>query len=137
MRPNITSVVGIAAVLALTVWAAFEHQRRVGLTREHQALEQHLEEMAQLITSNQQLSDLLTKAKSQHSPTDAESRELLRLRGQVAVLRQQSHELDTVRQENRQARTTLDSSLKSQSAAPSKAAATADYWPQDSWSFKG
>jgi hypothetical protein len=40
-----------------------------------------------------------------------------------------------VREENRQARAALESSLKSPSAA--KAAATADYWPQDSWAFKG
>jgi hypothetical protein len=135
MRPNITSVVGIAAVVGLAVWVACEHQRRVGLRREHKALEQQLDEMAQLITSNEQLSNLLAQAKSPQSLTDEQSRELLRLRGQVGVLRQQSRELETVREENRQARAALESSLRSQN--PAKAAATADYWPQDSWAFKG
>src|SRR5205823_4331512 len=137
MRPNITSVVGIAAVAGLAVWAAFEHQRRVGLGREHQALEQQLVEMARLINSNEQLSSLLAQANSARSLTDDQSRELLRLRGQVGVLRRQSRELEAVREENRQARAALDSSRKSQSAAAPKAAATADYWPQDSWAFKG
>jgi hypothetical protein len=135
MRPNFTTMVGIAAVAALAVWAAFEHQRRIGLGREHSALEQQLEEMAQLIASNEQLSNLLAKTKSSPSLTDDHSRELLRLRGQVGVLRRQSRELETVREENRQARAALASSLKSPGAA--KAAATADYWPQDSWAFKG
>src|SRR5882724_2949677 len=112
MRPNITSMVGIAAVAGLAVWAAFEHQRRVGLGREHAALEQQLEEMSQLITSNDQLSNLLAQAKSPPSLTDDQSRELLRLRGQAGVLRQQSRELETVREENRQARAALESSLK-------------------------
>ena len=135
MRPNITSIIGIATVAGLALWAAFEHQRRDGLGREHTALEQQLEEMAQLIASNEQLSNLLAKAKASPSLTDDQSRELLRLRGQAGVLRQQSRELESVREENRQARAALESSLKSRSAA--KAAATADYWPQDSWTFRG
>ena len=137
MRPNLTSAVGIAAVAGLAVWAAFEHQRRVGLGREHQALEQQLVEMARFITSNEQLSSLLAHAKSPPTLTDDQSRELLRLRGQVGVLRQQSRELETVREENRQARAALESSLESRNTAAPKAAATADYWPQDSWAFKG
>lgn len=135
MKPNITSIVGIAAVAGLALWVAFEHQRRVGLRREHQALEQQFEEMARLVASNEQLSNLLAQAKSPPTLTDGESRELLRLRGRVGVLRQQSRELETVREENRQARGALESSLKSRNT--SKAAATADYWPQDSWAFQG
>ena len=135
MRPNITSAVGIAAVAGLAVWAALEHQRRVGLGREHQALEQQLVEMARFITSNEQLSSLLAQANSARSLTDGQSRELLRLRGQVGVLRQQGREFEAVREENRQARAALENSLKGQNTA--KAAATADYWPQDSWTFRG
>jgi hypothetical protein len=137
MRQNIIRVVAIAALVGLAVWATFEHQRRVGLGREHQALEQQLEEMARLIASNEQLSIRLPEAKSPQSLTDDQSRELLRLRGQAGVLRQQSRDLETVRAENRQVRAALESSLTNQSAAAPKAAATADYWPQDSWAFKG
>jgi hypothetical protein len=137
MRTNITRVVGIAALVGLAVWVAFEHQWRDSLRREHQALEQQLEEMAHLVISNEQLSNLLARAKSLQSLTDDQSRELLLLRGQVGVLRQQNSELETVREENRQARASLESSLESQNAAAPKATATADYWPQDSWTFRG
>jgi hypothetical protein len=137
MKPNITSVVGIAAVAGLAVWVAFEHQTRAGLRLEQQRLEQQLGDMAQLIASNEQLSNRLAQAPSPPSLTDDQSRELLRLRGQLGVLRQQGRELETAREENRLARAALESNLKSRTAAAPKAAATADYWPQDSWVFKG
>jgi hypothetical protein len=135
MKPNTTSMVGIAAIASLAVWVVVEHQTQAGLRREHQALEQQLDEMARLIAVNEQLSNLLAQAKSQQSLTEGESRELLRLRGEVGVLRRQSSELETVREENHQARAALERSLKGQNAA--RAVATADYWPQDSWAFKG
>ena len=135
MRPNITIAVSIAAVAGLAVCAAFEHQRRAGMGQEHQALEQQLEEMDRLANSNEQLSNLVAQANSAPSLTDDQSRELLRLRGQVGVLRLQARELETAREENRQARGALESSLKNQNTA--RPAATADYWPQDSWTFKG
>jgi hypothetical protein len=136
MRIKISRVLGAAAALGLAIWTALEHQRRVSLGQEHQALEQRLEEMTQLVASNERLSNLLAQAKSPRSLTEEESRELLRLRGQVGALRQQSRELETAREENRQARATLENRLASKSAAPGTTA-TADYWPQDSWAFKG
>ena len=59
------------------------------------------------------------------------------MRGQVGILRQQTKELGSAREENRQAHATLETTQKSQAVAGSKSAATADYWPQDSWAFKG
>ncbi len=131
MKPKITNMIGIAAVVGLAIWVAFEHQRRTGLEREHQALQQQLAEMGDLVASNEQLSKLMAQSKSPRFMTDDQSRELLRLRGQAGVLRQQNRELETVREENRQARAGLESSLRNPSAA------TADYWPKDSWAFKG
>src|SRR6266487_3543578 len=100
MRPNITSIVRIAALAGLAVWMAIKHQRRAGLGREYMALEQQLEEMAQLIAGNEQLSNRLAQAKSRQSLTDGQSRELLRLRGEMGVLRRQNREFETVREEN-------------------------------------
>lgn len=129
MRAKFSSMIGTVAVLGLAVWAIVEHQRRVSLAQEHEALQQRVQEMEQLIPSNE-----LAETKSARSLTDEESRELLRLRGQVGVLRQQSRELENVREENRQARAALENSPKS---AATVITATADYWPQGSWAFKG
>jgi hypothetical protein len=133
MKANsvITSGVCVAALIGLAIWLAVEHQARLRLGEEHKALEQQLKQMAGLIAENAQLSNVLARANGAQSLPDDESRELLRLRGEVGVLRQQSQELETVRKENRQARAALESSLKTQSAA------TADYWPRDSWAFTG
>jgi hypothetical protein len=118
MKANriITSGVCVAAVIGLAIWLAVEHQARLKLGEEHKALEQQLKQMAGIIAENVQLSNLVARANGAQSLSDDESRELLRLRGEVGVLRQQSQELETVRKENRQARGALESSLKTQSA---------------------
>jgi hypothetical protein len=127
----ITRSVCVAAVIGLAIWLAVEHQARLRLGEEHKALEEQSKQMAGLIAANAQLSNLVARANGAQSLPDDQSRELLRLRGEVGILRQQSQELETVRNENRQARAALESSLKTQSTA------TADYWPRDSWAFTG
>ena len=139
MRANsvITSVVGVAAVVGLGIWFALEHQARLKLGDEHKALEQQLKQMAGLVAANEQLSNRVARA-SLPPPLPADQlRELLRLRGEAGVLREQSQELETVRNENRQAHAALESSLKAQAPAVAGAAATADYWPRGSWAFTG
>jgi hypothetical protein len=132
MRANsvITSVLCVAGVAGLAIWLAAEHQARLRLGEEHKTLEQQLKQMAGLIAENEELSNLVARANRPQSLPDDQLRELLRLRGEVGVLRQQSKELEAVRNENRQARAALETSLKTQSA-------TADYWPRDSWAFCG
>ena len=107
MRANIANVVGIATIVGLAVAIFFEHQWKRALGREHQTLEQRLEEMSRLAGSNEQLSDLVAEANFRRAMDDDQSHELLRLRGQVSVLRQQTKELETLRAENRQAHATL------------------------------
>jgi hypothetical protein len=126
MKANrvISSVLCLAAVGSLAIWLAVEHQSRLRLGEEHTALEQQLKQLAGLIAQNEQLSILAARANRPPSLPDDQSRELLRLRGEVGLLRQQSKQLETVRQENRQARA-------------AGGAATADYWPRDSWAFTG
>jgi len=133
----ITSVVCIGAVVGLAIWFAAEYQARLRLGEEHKTLEGQLKQMAGLIAENERLSNLLARANPTASLPDDHLRELLRLRGEVGLLRQQSKELETARTENRQAHAALESSLQGQGAGGAKAPATADYWPQDSWRFTG
>ena len=137
MRRNniLTSVFCIAIVIALVIGLAREHRIRLRLGKEHQALEEQMGQMAELVARNGQLSNLVAGANAPQALAGEQLRELLRLRGQVGVLRQQTNEFETVRAENRQARAALETTLKSQSGAAEKA--TADYWPQDSWTFAG
>jgi len=132
MKANrvIASVFCVAAVVAWAIWLAVEHQARLRLGDEHKALEQQLDQTAGLAADNERLSNLVAQAGRSGSLPDEQSRELLRLRGEAGVLRQQTNGLDAARQENRQARAALESSLTNQSAG-------ADYWPRGSWAFAG
>ena len=139
MKANsmITSLLCATAAFGLAIWLAVGHQARLRLGDEHKALEQQLDQMAGLVAENERLAKLVAHASRPQSLTDDQSRELLRLRGEAGVLRRQTKELETLREENRQARAALESGLKTQSAGATGAAATADYWPRDSWAFAG
>jgi hypothetical protein len=125
------------AVVGVTAWLGLERQAWLRLAVEHKALEQQLDQMAGLVAENERLSNLVAQANRSQSLPDDQSRELLRLRGEVGVLRRQAKELETARNENRQAHAALESGLKTQSAGSTGGPATADYWPRDSWAFAG
>ena len=139
MRPNsiIACVLYATALVGLTIWLGVERQGRLRLTEEHQVLAQQLDQMAGIVAENERLSNLVAHANRSQPLPDDQSRELLRLRGEAGVLRRQARELEAVRNENRQARAALDSSLKTQNAGAGGAAATTNYWPRESWTFAG
>jgi hypothetical protein len=126
MRANsvITSMLSVAAVVGMAVWLAVEHQAWLRAGQEHTALEQQADEMTGLMAENERMSNLVAQANRPQSLPDDQSLELLRLRGEVGLLRRQTRELEAVRNENLQAR--------GGGAAP-----TAGYWPRGSWAFAG
>ena len=132
MRAN-SPILDIACggiILASGLWLAVEHQSRLRVDREHKALAQQVEQMSQLLAKNLELINLPGTATQSRPAPDEQSLELLRLRGQVGVLRAQCKELEDVRSENRAAHAVLQNKGTNN-------VATADYWPRDSWSFSG
>jgi len=136
-KSAILDITWATAVVGVAIWLVVGRQGRVRLREENKTLRQQLAQMASLGAENERLSNLVSGASGPRSVSEDQLKELLRLRGEVGVLRQQSKELETLRNENRQASTSLESSLKAQSTAPAVAVATADYWPRDSWAFAG
>ena len=137
----ILSMLGVTAVVGATIWLGVEHQSRLRLGEQNKVLRQQFDQMASLAAENERMSNLVAKASRSQALPDDQSRELLRLRGEVGVLRQQSKELETLREDTRQARAALESSLKRQNAGqaantgnglPSKASQLeilkAEYW---------
>ena len=122
----ILSVLSATALVGLAIWLAVEHQARLRLGEENKALQQQSDQMAGLAADNERLSNLIAQANRSQSLPDDRLKELLRLRGKVGLLRQQGKELETLRNENRQAR-----------AGAAGAAAITNYWPRDSWAFAG
>lgn len=108
----ILSVLCATALVGVAIWLAVEHQARLRLGEENTVLRQQLDQMAGLAAENERLSNLVAQARSSQSLPDDRLRELLRLRGEVGVLRQQTKELETLREENRQARAAREGSLK-------------------------
>jgi hypothetical protein len=139
MKANsvILSVICAAAAAGVAIWLVAEHQARFRLGEENKARRQQLDQMVRLVAEHERLSNLVAQANHSQSQPDDRLKELLRLRGEVGVLRQQGKELETLRNENRQVRAALESRLKPQRVAPAAGPATADYWPRDSWAFAG
>ena len=82
-----TVIAGLAIVVVV------QHQAQARLRAENQSLRQQAAQLAQLAAESRRLSNLVVQAR-QSTPQPAEpSRELLRLRGEVGVLRQQNQEL--------------------------------------------
>ena len=133
----ILSILCTTAAVGVAIWLGVGHRARLRLGEENTALQQQLEQMGGLFAENARLSNLVAQAKSSQSLPDERLKELLRLRGEVGALRQQGKEIETLREENRQARVELESTRKPEKAAAAESPATADYWPRDSWAFVG
>jgi len=91
---------GISALVVAGATTAFvvQHQVQTKLREENESLTQQL---ARLQTDNESLSTLAAQAKKPASLPSDQFDELLRLRGEVGMLRQQTNELARFRQENR------------------------------------
>jgi RNA polymerase sigma factor (sigma-70 family) len=90
--------IGALVVVGASTALIVQHQARARLLIANEALTQ---QVAQLTTDNESLSSLAASAKKPASPPSEQLDELLRLRGEVGRLRQQTNELGRIRQENR------------------------------------
>lgn len=111
----------ITIIVAAGVAAPLMIQRnaQVKLRAENRSLRRQVEQLAQLTTENERLSNLVAQS-NQPAPSPGEpSRELLRLRGQVGLLRQQSQGLAKLLSDRQQT------------------ASAADFEPSSSWADSG
>lgn len=119
----ILSLIWSLAVAGLAVWLLVERQACSKLVQENISLRQQLIPMDQFAAQNLKLSNLLAQANAFLSIPDGQLRtfpapdeELLRLRAERDSLRQQSNEIQTLREDTRQARAALKNSLETQIA---------------------
>ena len=83
-------IVGVAAIASLVVIGAYFHVR---MREKDETLVEQTDRIARLEAENERLSNLVVNAKTDVLEPSEPSRELLRLRGEVGVLRQQTNEL--------------------------------------------
>jgi len=105
---------GISALVVAGATTAFviQHQVQEKLRADNETLTQQL---VQLQTDNENLSNAAAQMKSSQSLSDEQFTELLKLRGEVGTLRRQTNELGKLRDENRRLQTTQhDASVQQQ-----------------------
>lgn len=98
IKLGISALVVAGAATALVV----QHQTQTKLGEENQSLRQ---QMTQLQTDNESLSNRLASAGDSKKLPDEQFNELLKLRGEIGVLRSQAGQLGKVREENQRLRT--------------------------------
>ena len=131
-------IVGFVVLAGAAILLAVQHQAQLQLRDENKSLRQQLEQMVQLEADNERLSNLVAQATNQ-LPKE-QFMELLKLRGEVGLLRQQTNGLKKLQEQNRQLQVALTSRNNSQNfqAAnlPPKTLPLAVY-PKTSWAFAG
>jgi len=117
---------GAAAVLVF-----LQRELIVRLTREKMGLEQ-AKQSEERAAEDQRFSTRVAQSRAAQLQSEEQEHELLRLRGEVARLRQEAKELSRLQEENHQFRTALAARQNSKgiTAAP-------DFVPKESWAFVG
>ena len=120
-----------ALLVTGTIVAVREHRATARLREESRALRQQIEQLAGVSEKNQRLSNLLAGANNGALP-DAPMRELLKLRGEVSVLRRETNKLARVQAENIRLRSASNALPQRDPSQPAP-----DYLPRESWAFAG
>jgi hypothetical protein len=133
-RSIVPGLVGAVVAIGLATALALEHQNRLALSAEQQALQQQLDRVTELAAATERQASVPAMANSVQALPGDSTGELLRLRAEVSALRRLTNELDKARDENTEAHAALDNYLTNDFTPR---IATADFWPQDSWKFAG
>lgn len=91
-KPKI-AVFAALAVAGIVTPVCIQHQEQVKLRRENDALRQSVEKVTRIEAENARLTKIIAELTGQTAAPDYSSNEVLRLRGEVARLREDSREL--------------------------------------------
>lgn len=106
-----TAVICVLVVAGMGIPLVVQHQSVVKLRERGESLQRQVEQAAQLSAENERLSNLVAQAN--RTLPDEQQNELLRLRGQVGMLRAQIKELEGLRKENLRLQADLDKTRSS------------------------
>jgi vacuolar-type H+-ATPase subunit I/STV1 len=115
---NLIAAFAMAILIACAVLLFLQHQAQEKLRVENESLTQQL---AQLQVDNESFSNRLAAASDSKNLTDDQFNELLKLRGEVGVLRRQVNEFGKLRDENQQLRDEILAAHKKQIQLPTQA----------------
>jgi hypothetical protein len=125
--------IGVLVVASVSASLAIRHSGQVKLPDRAEALRQQTEQLARLSAENERLSNQVARVKGTPSLPPDELRELLRLRGQIGLLRQAGTEMAQLQAANEQLRATTAGS--EQQLAQARAAP--NFWAKEQLTFAG
>jgi hypothetical protein len=114
---NLITGFAIAVLIVCAVLLFLQHQAQEKLRADNEGLTQQL---AQLKTDSESLSNRLATAGDSKQMPDAQFNELLKLRGEVGLLRNQVIEIGKLREENQQLRKEVKGTLQGQIQLPTQ-----------------
>jgi cell division protein FtsB len=133
MRKLTPVLVGMIAVTGIAVSLTIWHSGQAKLGENAEATRRQAEQIAGLSAENQRLSNQVASARAAQSLAPEELSELLRLRGQVGLLRQNDKEearLQATNAQLRAARAAWEKQVAEARAAP-------NFWAKDQLAFAG
>ncbi|MGO8926930.1 MAG: hypothetical protein ACLQU3_08590 [Limisphaerales bacterium] len=125
--------VGAVAVTGIVASFVVQHSGQGKLREKAEASRQQAEQIGRLSAENERLSNLLAHNGSSDTLSPEQLRELLRLRGQIGLLRQTAREqadLEAANEQLRAARVASEEQLAAARAAP-------NFWAKDQLAFAG
>jgi hypothetical protein len=126
-------LVGVIAVTGIAGSLVIRHTGQVKLRERAEASRQQAEEMARLSAENERLSNLVARTVSSQALPPDQLRELLKLRGQIGLLRQavgEQAQLQAANQQLRAGLATAEQQLAEARAAP-------NFWAKEQLAFAG
>ena len=133
IRRVILGFAGVMVVAGIAASLVIEQSSRAKLIEKAGTARQQAEHFAQLSADNERLSNLVARAASPQALPPDQFRELLRLRGQIGVLRQgvaEQAQLKAANQQLRAGRTASEQELAAARAAP-------NFWAKEQLAFAG
>lgn len=130
-------VAGTVIAASVTTPLVIQHHARVKLSEENQSLRRQLEQLPILEAENERLANLVAQEANTRSLSDDQFNELLRLRGEVGMLRQMTNELGSLRAENQKLRSATPPTSNLESAVSPSASVGLGYYARDSLFFAG
>jgi hypothetical protein len=123
----VIAVTGIAASLVI------QQSGQARLREKTEALRRQAEQIARLSAENERLSNLVARTANPQALPPDQLRELLRLRGQIGLLREAAREQARLEAANQQLRSELETPAK----ALAEARAAPNFWAKDQLAFAG
>jgi len=125
--------VGVIAATGIVASLVTQHSGPGKLRENAEASRQQSEQIGRLSADNERLSNLLAQTGSSDTLSPEQLRELLRLRGQIGLLRQMAREQAELQAANERLRTALEAPEKQLAAAR----AAPNFWAKDQLTFSG